>query len=304
MTLHLGNELRFGHYVAHVRAADGRWFRADDEDVAPIKIDNVLNERSAYLLSYVRITEDEEDEGVGSRSMNGTPASNGYAKKRPAPESDDEEDEEEEEEEKEANILRVKRPFIGPVRPSPGTKASINGMPTVRPVSNGHNTKTPSLFPSRLENGSDSAFANGTTNFKSNPTPDNERLNDEKEENDTDIDSDDDNDNAGDVTGEAEDGSGMSAFGAEMNKGRTIIRGPRPIPAQTFYNKSPIARPRAPGPGPHSPLRSPHDRDRDRKSKKSRHGKHGRKGHDSPFAASAWGGKKKGTVRNMQGRKR
>lgn len=40
-----------GHYVAHVARAD-QWFRADDQTISPIKIDQILNDPSVYMVVY------------------------------------------------------------------------------------------------------------------------------------------------------------------------------------------------------------------------------------------------------------
>lgn len=58
MTCHRGSELRFGHYFSYVRSPNGSFHKADDEDMDQVRIDEVLSDSSAYLLSYSRIADD------------------------------------------------------------------------------------------------------------------------------------------------------------------------------------------------------------------------------------------------------
>ncbi|ORX41285.1 hypothetical protein BD324DRAFT_606867 [Kockovaella imperatae] len=58
VTCHHGNELRFGHYTSYVKSPNGKWYHADDEDMSPCAVDDVLRDRNAYLLSYIRVTDD------------------------------------------------------------------------------------------------------------------------------------------------------------------------------------------------------------------------------------------------------
>lgn len=55
VTCHRGVEPRFGHYTSYVRAPNGSWYHADDEDMTSIPVGRVLGDRTAYLLSYIRI---------------------------------------------------------------------------------------------------------------------------------------------------------------------------------------------------------------------------------------------------------
>ncbi|KAL1407132.1 hypothetical protein Q8F55_006546 [Vanrija albida] len=54
VTCHHGTSLNYGHYTSYVHGPDGRWYSADDDDVSHAKLSDVLNDRSAYLLSYIR----------------------------------------------------------------------------------------------------------------------------------------------------------------------------------------------------------------------------------------------------------
>ncbi|WVQ72295.1 hypothetical protein IAR50_001845 [Cryptococcus sp. DSM 104548] len=59
VTCHRGTELRFGHYTSYVRGPAGQWFHADDEDMSPTRLEDVLRDKTAYLLSYVRVSDGE-----------------------------------------------------------------------------------------------------------------------------------------------------------------------------------------------------------------------------------------------------
>ncbi|EIW73246.1 hypothetical protein TREMEDRAFT_22812, partial [Tremella mesenterica DSM 1558] len=54
VTCHRGAELRFGHYTSYVRGPSGQWYHADDEDMSAVRQDEVLRDKQAYLLSYIR----------------------------------------------------------------------------------------------------------------------------------------------------------------------------------------------------------------------------------------------------------
>lgn len=84
VTCHRGAELRFGHYTSYVRGPQGAWFHADDEDMTPVPLSKVLNENTAYLLSYIRVG--ESDQGAGARPTStkssplpSRPPANGHA---------------------------------------------------------------------------------------------------------------------------------------------------------------------------------------------------------------------------------
>jgi hypothetical protein len=55
VTCHRGAELRFGHYTSYVRSPLGRWYQADDEDMSPVPLQQVISDKTAYLLSYIRV---------------------------------------------------------------------------------------------------------------------------------------------------------------------------------------------------------------------------------------------------------
>jgi ubiquitin carboxyl-terminal hydrolase 36/42 len=84
VTCHRGAELRFGHYTSYVRGPQGAWFHADDEDMTPVPLAKVLNENTAYLLSYIRVG--DSDQGPGARPTStkssplpARPLANGHA---------------------------------------------------------------------------------------------------------------------------------------------------------------------------------------------------------------------------------
>ncbi|WVN88496.1 uncharacterized protein L203_103707 [Cryptococcus depauperatus CBS 7841] len=64
VTCHRGTELRFGHYTSYVRGPSGQWFHADDEEMSPVKLDQVLSDKTAYLLSYMRVKDDRDGSGA------------------------------------------------------------------------------------------------------------------------------------------------------------------------------------------------------------------------------------------------
>ncbi|KAI8475527.1 MAG: hypothetical protein J3K34DRAFT_517344 [Monoraphidium minutum] len=47
------NSTTYGHYVAYVRAGDGRWYLCDDDSVVPVSLGKVLS-ANAYMLFYER----------------------------------------------------------------------------------------------------------------------------------------------------------------------------------------------------------------------------------------------------------
>lgn len=59
VTCHRGQELRFGHYTSYVRGPQGSWYHADDEDMTSSVTSEVLKQSSAYLLSYIRVGDND-----------------------------------------------------------------------------------------------------------------------------------------------------------------------------------------------------------------------------------------------------
>ncbi|KAK4683939.1 hypothetical protein P7C73_g6269, partial [Tremellales sp. Uapishka_1] len=55
VTCHHGPGLRYGHYTSYVKSPSGQWCKADDEELSPVGLNTVLHDKAAYLLSYVRL---------------------------------------------------------------------------------------------------------------------------------------------------------------------------------------------------------------------------------------------------------
>lgn len=106
VTCHHGSSLHYGHYTSYVKGSDGSWFECDDESVRPVRPSEVLQDRSAYLLSYMRVDDAaggppstpatpvapvshkrqrEEDSPSPNKRPNGVGKPNGVAKKAEAP---------------------------------------------------------------------------------------------------------------------------------------------------------------------------------------------------------------------------
>jgi hypothetical protein len=60
VTCHHGSSLHYGHYTSYVRGPDDSWFNADDDDVSPVSPKTMLHDKSAYLLSYMRVGKGEQ----------------------------------------------------------------------------------------------------------------------------------------------------------------------------------------------------------------------------------------------------
>ena len=68
MTCHRGSELRFGHYTSYVKAPNGTWYHADDEDMTQVSLYTVQNDHTAYLLSYIRVNNPDAEFGSTNES--------------------------------------------------------------------------------------------------------------------------------------------------------------------------------------------------------------------------------------------
>jgi hypothetical protein len=141
VTCHRGAELRFGHYTSYVRSPLGRWYQADDEDMSPVPLQQVISDKTAYLLSYIRVDGFESAqaqahaqsrrESVGGQSnAKASPAVNGHAspvkRKRPLQEDseDDGEDDNGDEDEDEDGDRPTKRGVPNGRYPSPAAPPS------------------------------------------------------------------------------------------------------------------------------------------------------------------------------------
>lgn len=113
VTCHRGAELRFGHYTSYARGPDGRWFHADDDDVSPVSLKEALADKTAYLLSYIRVGDDEE-------IPNGDPVSFNSPKKRKL-----------DDESPRTSDKPFKRPLTAHLPPAP--RLSPSPSPTISP---------------------------------------------------------------------------------------------------------------------------------------------------------------------------
>ncbi|KAK6904757.1 hypothetical protein I204_06641 [Kwoniella mangroviensis CBS 8886] len=120
VTCHRGVELRFGHYTSYVRGPHGQWFHADDNDVSPVKREEVLKDRTAYLLSYIRVSDDHVPTPTSTPlSSARKPTANGHLSS-PASAKIGEKRQRSDEGDNNVNVLKPKRSvngLIGPVRP-------------------------------------------------------------------------------------------------------------------------------------------------------------------------------------------
>lgn len=128
---HAGGGPNSGHYFAHVKAANGRWFEMNDDSASP-QGRPPIDMKSAYILFYIRDKGQALDAAVhghGARAVSAADATSGAStvtlakhrasivasmKKRRMPEEDEDVG------------VRVEKPFIGPLLPSPvinGTSA-------------------------------------------------------------------------------------------------------------------------------------------------------------------------------------
>lgn len=55
VVVHLGEYATNGHVYAYVCSPDGYLCKADDEQLTPVDLDLVLNQKDAYILCYVKM---------------------------------------------------------------------------------------------------------------------------------------------------------------------------------------------------------------------------------------------------------
>jgi len=109
---HAGGGPNSGHYFAHVKAANGRWYEMNDEMVS-LQHRPPVDMKSAYILFYMKDKGQSLDaavrstETIGSAIPSAKSSIVGSMKKRKV--VDDDED----------VGVKVDRPFIGPLLPSP-----------------------------------------------------------------------------------------------------------------------------------------------------------------------------------------
>jgi ubiquitin carboxyl-terminal hydrolase 36/42 len=59
--VHAGKSCRVGHYYSYIKGPDGVWYLANDLAVSKSDIKKVLNDRSAYIIFYKKISSDTEN---------------------------------------------------------------------------------------------------------------------------------------------------------------------------------------------------------------------------------------------------
>lgn len=71
---HYGNSSHSGHYVAFVLSSNGQWFEMNDSNVTAISAKRVL-EQEAYVLFYVRSTDDPSTSNLSAQVVSSSSAS-------------------------------------------------------------------------------------------------------------------------------------------------------------------------------------------------------------------------------------
>jgi ubiquitin carboxyl-terminal hydrolase 36/42 len=130
---HAGGGPNSGHYYAHVKASDGRWYEMNDDSVSPNRA-SPAGLKSAYILLYIR-DRGQALEAAVTNSSNHPPIAPKMGivaamKKRRVLLSDDEDDED--------KGVTAPRPFIGPLLPSqpPESDATRQVVGTSDPQAN------------------------------------------------------------------------------------------------------------------------------------------------------------------------
>lgn len=113
---HAGGGPNSGHYFAHVKGANGRWFEMNDNSVSP-EFRPPVDMKSAYILFYIRDKGQSLDAAVNNTRTKASPSSSARPsiaasmKKRKVTEVDEDVG------------VKVDQPFIGPLLPSPTLNA-------------------------------------------------------------------------------------------------------------------------------------------------------------------------------------
>lgn len=127
---HMGGGPNSGHYYAHVKAANGRWYEMNDSTVEPER-GPPLSMKNAYILFYLRekgqrLESIVKNNGAVSSQSNGVQQQtkqgqmvNGMSKKRKIIDSDDEDSDKEKR--KMSEEADTGKPFIGPLLPDSST---------------------------------------------------------------------------------------------------------------------------------------------------------------------------------------
>jgi len=112
---HAGGGPNSGHYFAYVKSREGRWWEMNDESVSPVRGPPV-DIKNAYILFYLKNKGQGLDAAINSTLQHPPIAQKGGLvagmKKRKVREEDDSE-------EMEDKGIKVTKPFIGPLLPSP-----------------------------------------------------------------------------------------------------------------------------------------------------------------------------------------
>ncbi|KAL4076196.1 cysteine proteinase [Scleroderma citrinum] len=125
---HAGGGPNSGHYLAHVKAANGRWFEMNDETVSS-QHKPPVDMKNAYILFYIRDKGQSLDAAVHSTGSIRSPVSSAkpsiVASMKRRKVADDDED----------VGVKVDRPFIGPLLPSPILNSNIRSPLSSKPAS-------------------------------------------------------------------------------------------------------------------------------------------------------------------------
>lgn len=117
---HAGGGPNSGHYFSYIKSKDGRWWEMNDESVSSIG-GAPVNKKNAYMLFYMRNKGQELEAAVKPMAQQlTTPRRNGIAagmKKRRERDEDEVEDQ----------GVKVSKPFIGPLLPSPTINGEASG---------------------------------------------------------------------------------------------------------------------------------------------------------------------------------
>ncbi|KAL4265009.1 Ubiquitin carboxyl-terminal hydrolase [Pleurotus pulmonarius] len=123
---HAGGGPNSGHYYAFVKSKEGRWFEMNDESVSMAR-GTPLNIKNAYMLFYLQNKGEGLEAAVNSTSNGHLVTKSGLAasmKKKRTDENDDVTMADED------TGVKVDKPFIGPLLPSPTTDVSSSPVKT------------------------------------------------------------------------------------------------------------------------------------------------------------------------------
>ncbi|KIJ69956.1 hypothetical protein HYDPIDRAFT_121181 [Hydnomerulius pinastri MD-312] len=118
---HAGGGPNSGHYFAHVKAANGRWFEMND-DMVSAEHGTPTGMKNAYILFYIRDKGQSLDAAISRPSPAANSVKNGVVagmKKRKNVDLDEED-----------VGVKADRPFIGPLLPSPIANGNKTDTPT------------------------------------------------------------------------------------------------------------------------------------------------------------------------------